>query len=127
MLADMINKLKEGQVAIATYGGERWYITNSEGVRYCDMNGDNIGELVTLSKSNILAHYGILENKIRLTDGQIDDLSNFVEKALIEVYKPKCAITSMMVTSGVEYMVEDELVSEAIRLSKVLNIMSRNE
>lgn len=125
MLADMINKLKKGQVAIATYGGERWYITNSEGIRYCDMNGENIGELVTLSKSNIIAHYGILENKITLTDGQIEDLSKFVEKALIEVYKPTCAITSMMVTGGVEYMREDELISEAIRLSKVLSIMNK--
>lgn len=61
MLADMINKLKEGQVAIATYRGARWYITNLEGIRYCDMNGYNVGELVTLSRSDILAHYAILE------------------------------------------------------------------
>lgn len=61
MLDYVINNLEKGQVARATFYQERWYIINSERIRYCDMNGENIGELVPLSKSNILAHYDLLK------------------------------------------------------------------
>lgn len=62
-----------------------------------------------------------------MTEEQILDVINFVEKALVEFYNPPCAITSMMLTSVVEHMPEDELVSEAIRLSKALSVMNRIE
>lgn len=126
MLDYVINNIKKGQIARGTFHQERWYIIYSEGIRYCDMNGENISELVTLSRTNILAHYDLLEIKITMTDEHRKDMVNFVEKALIEIYKPPCAITSTMLTHEVEFMSEDELISETIRLSKVLKIMSKN-
>ena len=60
-LTDLINKIKQGQIARVTFRGERWYvILSSDGIRYCDLNGDNIGEIIQLTNKNVIAHYGII-------------------------------------------------------------------
>lgn len=59
----LTNNIKQGQVAMVTFKGERWYIINSSGfIRYCDMNGENIGKVVKLTPSNILAHYMLIDD-----------------------------------------------------------------
>lgn len=60
-LADLIMNIKEGQIARATFGGERWYVKLSSGhIRYCNLSGEKIGDAIKLTPSNIKAYYNIL-------------------------------------------------------------------
>lgn len=60
-LTDLINNIKKGQIARVTFRGERWYVILSDGIRYCDLNGENIGDTVELTRKNILAHYDLIK------------------------------------------------------------------
>lgn len=62
-LQDLISRLTPGKIAMATYRGERWYVTNSVGfIRYCDLNGENIEDTIKLTPSNMLAHYVLADD-----------------------------------------------------------------
>lgn len=57
-IVDMILKIKQNQIARATHHNERWYIINtSDGIRQCDLNGENIKGFVELRQKDILAYY----------------------------------------------------------------------
>lgn len=56
-----------------------------------------------------------------IDESHIEDITKFVEKASTEIYKPQCAITSMMIFDDIQRMSDDELADEALKLSLALS------
>lgn len=61
-LYELLNIMKEEQIAKVTFGAiELWYVTKrNHVVRYCDENGDTLGDIVLLTRSNLEADYEII-------------------------------------------------------------------
>lgn len=62
-----------------------------------------------------------------MTKSQIQDLINFIEAATVVKYDPPCAITTMMVTDGIDLLSDEELVKEAVELSRWLIESAKEE
>lgn len=61
-LSWIIENLKDRQIAKATFAiDSHWYIIRTfETFRYCDENGENIGDIILLTFSNLRASYEIV-------------------------------------------------------------------
>jgi hypothetical protein len=57
-LNEFLKKVKEGQFAMATFGGETWFVIMSNGfIRYCNYDGGFIRDTISLTPSTINAEY----------------------------------------------------------------------
>lgn len=59
---ELVEKLSTNQVALASFGQESWHVVKTlDSIRYCeDSLGTQRGEIIQLTRSNMEAHYEII-------------------------------------------------------------------